>query len=336
MTKSSIAVVVLNWNDADLLPHSVGSLFEQTMACDIIVVDNGSSDNSRSVIEAFGSKVTPLFNKKNLGFAGGVNTGIRYALEAGYAYIALLNNDAVAEPEWVAALQARLKQNPQTGGVTSRMLHQGDNTYDSTGEIYTRWGLPYPRGREEVAASQYDDKPLVSAVSGGGSMFRAQLFREAGLFDEDFFAYYEDVDLGLRGQLGGWQFEFVPNAVLHHATGSTSGRIKGFTTYQAFKNMPWVVVKNVPFLLLFTVLPRFILIYIAFFITALQRRHLKFAFKGALVSFIFLPKKLWQRFKIQRHKVITTSQFANNLQPDLPPKVATEFQKLKSKIWKKG
>jgi GT2 family glycosyltransferase len=333
MSKSSIAVVVLNWNDAELLPHSVGSLFNQTQACDIIVVDNGSSDNSKSVIESFGSKVIPLWNKDNLGFAGGINTGIRYAIEASYEYIALLNNDAAADKDWVKYLRKSFDKSTKLGGVTSAMLHKGDDTYDSTGDFYTHWGLPFPRGRGELVKGQYDDVPQVTAISGGASMFRAEFFKDVGLFDEDFFAYYEDVDLGLRGKLRGWEFMFVPKAEVLHATGSTSGRVKGFTTYQTFKNLPWIILKNVPGKVFFTVYSRFTLAHFGFFVSAVRRGHTLHALKGLFAAVWLTPKKLVQRSRIQRNKAISSSQFAELLIYDLPPN-AEKLRKLRGKYWK--
>ncbi len=331
--KASVAIIVLNWNDADLLPKSVGSLLKQSNDCDIIVVDNGSVDNSRAVIESFGEQVTALWNKKNRGFTGGINTGIRYALEKEYKYIGMLNNDAVADKNWVKHLVAALEVNKKLGGVTCSLLHATDDTYDSTGDFYTRWGLAYPRGRGEPVKGQYDDTPLVPAISGGASIFRASFFKDVGMFDEDFFAYYEDVDLGLRGQLKGWNFQFVPAAKVLHATGSTSSRVKGFTTYQAFKNLPWIIWKDVPLSLLPSVFVRFTLAYIGFLVSAAQRRQLRFALKGFGVSLLLLPKKLAQRHAIQRTRTVSLNYMAKLMVRDLPPN-ATKLRRLRGIYWR--
>ena len=174
MKKSSVAVIVLNWNDAKLIPKSVGSLFNQSEKCDVVVVDNGSIDNSREVIESYGEKVVSLYNKDNKGFAGGVNTGIRYAIHQDYEFIALMNNDAVADKDWVKNLKAAFR-NKDVGGTTCSMLHADGKTYDSTGDIYTTCGLPFPRGRKEKANGQYDERREIFGVSGGGSMYRSQM-----------------------------------------------------------------------------------------------------------------------------------------------------------------
>lgn len=319
MPKSSIAAVVLNWNDADLLTHSVGSLIKQTIDCDIIVVDNGSVDNSRSVIDSFKESVIPLFNTTNKGFAGGVNTGIRYAIEHNYDYVALLNNDAQADKNWLRELLEPMKTDKTIGATTSAMIHSKDGTYDSTGEMFSIWGLAFPRGRGEKVANQYDELPEVMGASGGASLFRISMLEDIGLFDEDFFAYYEDIDLGLRAHTRGWRFVFAPKSTVLHATGSTSSRVKNFLTYQGLKNQPLVLLKNLPLLLYIRILPRFTLAHTLFTLRALSRKQVGTVLKVWLVLLWLVPKKTVERIAIQRNRTKTaTEDIKNLLVHDLP------------------
>lgn len=332
MSKSSIAVVVLNWNDADLLPHSVGSLQKQSLPCDIIVVDNGSTDNSSRVINDFGDKISTVWNDKNLGFAGGVNAGIRFALEEGYEFIGLLNNDATADKDWVKHLSKALQSNTKLGGVTCSLIHRSGDHYDSTGDFYSLWGLPFPRGRGQPVTGQFDKSLKIMAPSGGASLFRAKFFNEVGLFDEDFFAYYEDVDLGLRGLACGWQFNFVPNAKVLHATGSTSSRVKDFTTYQTLKNLPMLFWKNVPLGLLWRMWPRFTVAYCLFSLRALSRLQFLPIVKSALVLCWLLPKKFfWRTFSKPGSN---TKLFKSLLVMDLPENASAlkKFRKIVRKV----
>lgn len=308
MQKSSVAAIVLNWNDADLLPHSVGSLLQQSERCDIIVVDNGSEDSSREVIESFGDSITPLWNTENLGFAGGVNTGIRHAMAQGYEYIALLNNDAVADKHWVEYLLNSCSKNKKVGAVTSAILHEKDDTYDSTGDFYSIWGLAFPRGRDEKVEGQYDAQTDIMAASGGASMFRASMFNDVGLFDEDFFAYYEDVELGIRAHTRGWKFKFAPKAKVIHATGTTSGRVKNFGTFQGLKNQPLILVKTVPSPLFWRILPRFILAHGLFTLRALSRGQVATVLKAWIMLLWLIPKKWFERISIQRRRTNTAVQ----------------------------
>ena len=164
-------------------------------------------------------------------------------------------------------------------------------------------------------------------------MFKASFFKDVGLYDEDFFAYYEDVDLGLRGQLRGWKSRFVPEAVVYHATGSTSSRVKGFTTYQTLKNYPWIIIKNVPARLLPMMYHRFILAHFGFFVSAVKRGQIIPSTRVLLVSLVLTPKKVWQRYKIQSIRKITTKQFLDALVKDLPPN-AEKLRRLRAKYWK--
>lgn len=334
MKKSLVAAIVLNWNDAEFLPYSVGSLLKQSESADIIIVDNGSTDGSKKVIEAFGAKVTPLWNTDNLGFAGGVNTGIRYAIEQGYKYVALLNNDAVADKDWVKELISSIEKNDRTGAATSTMLHKRDNTYDSTGDFYTIWGLPYPRGRDEEVLGQYNKHLDIMSASGGASMFRTSMLKQIGLFDEDFFAYYEDSDLGLRANLSGWKFVFAPKASVLHATGSTSGRVKNFATYQTLKNLPLVLIKNVPLSLMHRILPRFVLAHSLFTLRAISRGQVTTVLKSWFILLWLIPKKLAERVSIQRGATEAgKSQLKKVLVYDLPGN-ATALRKFRSLVRK--
>ncbi len=153
------------------------------------------------------------------------------------------------------------------------------------------------------------------------------------MYDEDFFAYYEDVDLGLRGQLRGWSSKFVPKAKVFHATGSTSSRVPGFTTYQTLKNLPWIIIKNVPLRHIFSISIRFKLAYFGFVLSAIRRGQIGVTLKGVLVSAVYVPKKLWQRYTIQRSKKISSNQFFGLLVHDLPPN-ATKLRALRLKYWK--
>jgi len=334
MSKSLVAVVVLNWNDASLLPRSVGSLLKQTMESDIIIVDNDSKDNSREVIESFGPKVTPLYNSTNTGFAGGVNTGIRYAINQGYEYIALLNNDATADKDWVKHLYKAVSKSDRNGAATCSLIHSSEDTYDSTGEQYSVWGLPHARGRAEVVKGQYDKQTDIMGASGGGSVFRASMFKDIGLFDEDFFAYYEDIDLGLRAHTRGWKFTFVPEAKSLHATGTTSGRVKNFGTYQGLKNQPLVLIKNIPLRLLWRIMPRFILAHSLFTVRALSRGQITTVLKVCLVLTWLIPKKFIERIGIQHRRVDSaTKDIAELLVYDLPHN-ATALRKFRSTVRK--
>src|SRR3989344_21695 len=151
-----ISVVIPNWNGVRTISDCLNSLSKQTLPAQVIVVDNGSTDKSVEVIKKKFQKVELITLPKNRGFAGGVNYGIRQAIESGSKYVALLNNDAVADRSWLKTLVNFMESNPKAGIVTAKMLDKNGKRLDSTGEAYTVWGLPYPRGLGEPDLKKYD------------------------------------------------------------------------------------------------------------------------------------------------------------------------------------
>lgn len=336
MTRTStprVAVVIPSWNSKDDLPTCLDSLLQQTLPCEIIVVENGSTDGSLEFLQTHYSKITILPQKKNLGFDGGVNVGIRYALERGFSYIALLNNDAAAHKDWLKYLAEALDKNQEVGIVTCKLMGIDTKYLDSTGDIYTTWGLAYPRGRDEPVSNTYDKDVNIFGASGGASLYRATLFKEIGLFDEKFFAYYEDVDISFRAQLAGWKVKFEPKSIAYHQIGATSTRIKGFTTYQTMKNLPMLFWKNVPRKHIPHMLPRFSVAYCSLLASALTSGRGIPAIKGILVSWKNIPYTVTQRKRTQGMQKVSDEYIWRILVHDLPPN-AHKLRKMRS-AWRR-
>jgi GT2 family glycosyltransferase len=298
----------------------------------IVVVDNGSSDRSLEIVSKYPDiEVLPL--DKNYGFAGGVNAGVKKALESGAEYIALLNNDAIADKNWLKSLVDVAKSNLKLGIVTSKILNSTGEYIDSTGDFYTIWGLPYPRGRREAATNKYDEQTNIFGASGGASLYKAKMLEEIGLFDATFFAYYEDLDISFRAQLAGWKISYAPKAVVYHQIGATSSKIGGFAAYHTMKNLPWLIWKNVPAKLLLKMWPRFTFAYLSFYVSAIARGQGWPATKGLGKMLLFLPYKLIQRHKIQSHRKVSISYINSILTHDLPPN-ARKLYALRNAWWK--
>lgn len=327
------AVVIPNWNGIEDIATCLDSLLTQTLVTEIIVVENGSTDGSVEFIQKNYPQVTLLVEPINLGFAGGVNVGIRYALGKGYEFIALFNNDAVADKNWLKNLVSNLKNNKNYGIATCKLMTIDKSHLDSTGDQYTNWGLPYPRGRGETNLDAYDTQTDIFAGSGGASLYRVSMLQEIGLFDEDFFAYYEDVDVSFRAQLAGWKVVFEPTAVAYHKIGASSGKIKGFTTYQTMKNHPLVLWKNVPRKYLFTIGWRFFTARMFFFAKAIVHGHGWYAIKGDAKGTMLLFKKTKDRKHIQKNKKVSDEYIWSIITHDLPANAAN-LRNLRSKWWK--
>ena len=315
-------MVIPNWNGADDIRQCLDSLHAQSLKPHIIMVDNGSVDDSVSLVEKHYPEVEIIRHDYNKGYAGGVNPGLQLALDRNQDYVAPFNNDAVADKHWLQKLVEYLDEHPKCAVAACKLVSADGSHMDSTGDYYTTWGLPYPRGRGEANSTIYDNLTDIFAASGGASLYRISALREVGLLDEDFFAYYEDVDLSFRLQLADWKVAYVPASIVYHATSTTGSRVKGFFTEQTMKNLPWLLWKNVPAGLLPTILPRFTLVYLFFFGSAIQRGQLWYALKGCGRSLVLLPKKLGQRRHIQKNAKVSTRYIASMLEWDLPPNAA--------------
>jgi GT2 family glycosyltransferase len=328
---SKLAIVIPNWNGADSLAKCLDSLMAQSNQATIIVVDNGSTDSSLNILKKY-KNIELIKHSVNKGYAGGVNPGLRFAIENKYSYVAAFNNDAVADKNWLSELKDLLDKNESAGIATSKILDENGERLDSTGDYYTNWGLPYPRGRGEDNLAKYDHKTNVFAASGGASLYRVTMLMQIGLFDEDFFAYYEDVDLSFRAQLAGWKVKYVPSAVAYHQIGATSSKMKGFTTYQTLKNLPMLLVKNVPSKYFFKVSLRFSLAYLLFTLRAISRLQFVSIIKGVFMSVVLMPNNFFKRKDIQRTRVIPDEYIWSMMVHDLPPN-ANALRKLRSCWW---
>lgn len=328
---SRVAVVVPNWNGADSLGDCLDSLLAQSLKARVIVVDNGSVDGSLKLLERY-SDIEVILHDRNLGFAGGVNAGFRRAIEDGVKYAATLNNDAVADKDWLRQLVAALDKNPKAGIATAKILTADGKKIDSTGDYLTVWGLPYPRGRGESGLDKYDSEVDVFGASGGASLYRVKMLEEIGLFDEAFFAYYEDVDLSFRAQLAGWKVRYVPSAVVYHQIGATSGKLKGFTAYQTMKNQPLVLYKNLPGRYWRTVGWRFTVAHTLFFLRAIARGQGWPALKGDMKGTYFLFAKHFERRRIQKSRKVPDEYIWGLLVADLPPN-ARALRRWRARWW---
>lgn len=318
-----VAVTVLNWNDIAETRDCLTYLKKQTYEnFDIILVDNGSIETGTDKFLASLSKKNPgitiLRNSVNKGFAGGVNTGIRYALKNKYDYVALLNNDAIADKNWLKELvTAATKQ--KSGITTGLLLHRDGKTIDSTGDYCSDWGLPFPRDRKQAASSAPESGEVFSG-SGGASLYSVAMIKKIGLFDETFFAYYEDTDVSFRAQLYGYKVYYTNKAIAYHKQGATSSKIPGFTTQQTFKNLPLFFTKNMPGSLFWTIGFKFWLAYFLMLGNAVKKGSGGSAIKGWMQSiYLFWTSALPARLHIQHERKASVADIRNMLWPDLPP-----------------
>ena len=294
MSAPVASVIIPNWNGRRFLETCLASLGRQTCRdFEIIVVDNGSTDGSVQMVRTYYPDVKLIRLSQNEGFSRAVNRGIRSA--AG-KYIALLNNDTEADPEWLGELVKALDQNPDVGFCASKMLNFFQrNLIDNAGDRLAFYGNI--TGKGEIDAGQYDRPRLLFSACAGAAIYRREMLRDTGLFDEDFFAYYEDVDLGMRAQLMGYRCLFVPTAIVYHIHQATSDRMPAKRFLFLQRNIVFVHLKNMPLRLLLKMLPAFLTVHLLVSVTYLVKNKDP---KTVLTIYLHLLKKLPSTLKKRR------------------------------------
>lgn len=243
-TQCKVTVVIPNWNTACWLPGCLEGLRAQTFQdFQIVLVDNGSRDESIELVSRRYPEVKIIRFPTNLGFAKAANAGLDWARTD---YIALLNVDTVPQPGWLAALvEVMDRSSAEVGSVTSKMLALANPALiDDAGNLFSWYGSAQKRGQGQPATAFKQLEEVLSG-SGGATLYRRSFFEAVGKFDEDFVSYLEDVDLGIRGQLLGYRCLFVPEAeVWHHWSGAAIPR-PTYVTYST-RNRAALLLKNLP------------------------------------------------------------------------------------------
>lgn len=246
MNSDLVSTIVLNWNNRQTIAHCLDSLLKQTYpAQEIILVDNGSTDGSLEEIrKQYEGKIRIITHPVNLGFAAGVNSGIDAAKGR---YIALLNSDAYVEEAWLERMVSKMALSDETGMCACKIyLTDRDHILDNTGEVIYRDGLNRPRGRLQKDTGQYDASEDVLCPSGCAALYRRRMLERIGSFDSRYFAYGEDLDVGLRGRLAGYRAVYAPEAIAHHALSGSTGDVSPLKAYYVERNRLWTGIKCFP------------------------------------------------------------------------------------------
>jgi GT2 family glycosyltransferase len=254
---SKVGVIIVNWNSGDLLRRCVAAIAAQTRAPDrVIVVDNASGDGSLETAQQAYPDYEYIRNTDNTGFARANNQAVERCGDCDW--ICLLNPDAFAEPDWLANLLQAAAEHPDLSVFASLVLKSGGDTVDSAGDSFLASGIAVHRLAGHDAKDPVVTRACeVFAPCAAAAMYRREAFLRVGGFDESFFAYYEDVDLGFRLRLQGYRCGYVPGAVVRHVgAGTTGGEGNPLSNYYGQRNLILTYVKNMPGALFWRFLPR--------------------------------------------------------------------------------
>jgi GT2 family glycosyltransferase len=251
----TVAIVIVSYNSGELLDRCLAALSEQTCKPDrILVVDNASSDPATLSLLATLDNAEVIYSDVNLGYGAAINSAAENLTDIDY--LCSLNPDAFPEPRWLENLMIAALRNPEYGSFAPLMLKANlPHIIDGAGDLLHISGIPWRRYHGvQLGSVDLVEEPVFSPCA-GAALYNLQTFRQVGGFDESFFMYVEDIDIGFRLQLAGHPCLFVPNAVVHHIGSATTGRTSDFTVYHGHRNVEHNYFKNVPSLLLLLTLP---------------------------------------------------------------------------------
>ena len=237
-------IVIPNYNGIQYLEACLDSLLADDYQGQLLVVDNASTDGSYELLEKYPT-VNVIRLDYNTGFCGAVNAGIRAAETE---YVILLNNDVEVEKGFVLELEKAMDDNPKafSGNAQMRML-KNPEYMDNAGDYYCALGWAYDYGKGKKVAAKYQKPRRIFAACGGAAIYRKEIFDQIGLFDEKHFAYLEDIDIGYRARIYGYENIYVPNAIVYHAgSGASGSKYNEFKTNLSSRNSIYLIVKNMP------------------------------------------------------------------------------------------
>lgn len=294
-----ISIVIPNWNGAAYLERCLQSLERQEYAFrEILVVDNGSTDASIEMIERFAPNAIVIQRERNDGFAIAVNAGIR---AGGGEWIAVLNNDTEAAPSWLAECACGIKRHPEAAFFACRILDmkEGSRIY-SAGDCFLRTGIGYRRGQDQPDSAEYQSECEMFSACACAALYRKSVLQELQGFDDRFFAYLEDVDLGLRLRAAGYTGFYLPSAVIYHHGGATAGgEFSALSVRLRTRNALLLLLKSVPASILWRCAPMIAAAQLSWMARSLAHARLLSYFRGLAGVFPLVPHASAER---RRHR----------------------------------
>lgn len=316
-----VSIVIPNYNGKNFMEPCMKALERQTMQdFEVIVVDNASTDGSIEFIEKKYPNIRLLKMEENLGFAGGVNVGIRAARAP---YVLLLNNDTECFPDFVKRLYYAIKRDKKIFSVSSKMICLHDpSKVDSAGDLYSILGWAFNRGSGKPVENYEASAPIFTACA-GAAIYRKSIFEKIGYFDEQFFAYREDIDIGYRARIYGYRNIYCPKAQVYHVGSGTSGSThNSFKVKLGVRNNIYVNYKNMPLFFLTINLPFLLAGYLIKWIYFVKKGFGKEYAAGFIEGFRticklkkvpFHQKNLWNYVKIQGQLYVDTIRILSEM-----------------------
>lgn len=291
-------MIILNYNGRDLTADCLACFSGIPQGYSLIVVDNGSRNGDGQFLKRMFPHIHLIESKENLGFAGGNNLGIEYALDQGVEFVLLLNNDTLFEEDFIAPLISELERDDTLGAVQPKIFFNHDrNLIWNAGGVFNPWlGFSYTLGEGALDHWKFQKDKKVDWITGCCILVRANVIREVGLLDHRFFMYQEDVDWSLRMRSQGYGLGYVPKAKIYHIAGASSKSTKKgkegfhspFVHFVNQRNRYWVIRKNLSWVYVPTATLYHLMravIFFGYFILRGRRTKFRAALMGFLAGF---------------------------------------------------
>jgi GT2 family glycosyltransferase len=296
-----IDIIIPNWNGAPMLMDCLHSLANQTFSdFRVTVIDNGSEDDSVSLVEVGFPQARTIQYDKNRGFSVAVNSGIRSATAP---WLLLLNNDMEVAPDCMENLRSATQKYPDYQFFALKMLsfHQRD-FLDGAGDAVLKGGVGYKLGTMERDSEFYSADRDTFGASAGAGLYKSELFEKVGFFDPDFFAYLEDVDFNMRARRNGFQCRYIGAAKVYHIGSATSGsKINDLTVRLSTRNNFRVLVKNYSFFMFIKFLPSILVYQLMWAIFSCKKKMIVPYCKGILEALRTMPQFMKKRSAILKN-----------------------------------
>jgi GT2 family glycosyltransferase len=313
-----LTVAVLSYDGRHLLEVILPSLARQRFRdFEVVVVDNGSRDDTSGWLGEHWPQVEIVSLPENVGVSAALNVCAR----AGRGeLVALFNNDLELDPDCLGELVAALGEHPQAGWVAAKLRDfQRRELLDGAGDVFTWAATGGRRGHGERDEGQYDTPQPIFGACGGAAVYRRSVLEEVGGFDEDFFAFYEDVDWNLRAQLAGFSCRYVPTALVYHMGSATIGRgLTDFTRYHLWRNTLWIIAKDLPAGALLRHAPQLLLGQLVNLAVAVRDRKLGIWLRVWRDALRGLPRVVRKRAEVQARRRIGLPELDAVVGPTAP------------------
>lgn len=286
--------IIVNWNGLAYVERCLTAIRQQTFTdYEVIVIDNGSTDDSPRLIADKFPTLQLLKQQSNLGFAAANNIGAQHAQGT---WLALVNNDVFLAPDWLQSMHDATQAHVGCAAFGSCQLQDNNPEYlDGAGDVYHCSGIAWRAGYGQRLGPPWDQEREIFAPCAAAALYKKEAFLACGGFDESYFCYFEDVDLGFRLRLSGYQAYYIPTAKARHLGSASQGKTSDFARYHGHRNMVWTYFKNMPAPLLIAYLPLHLALNLASLLYFIMQGQGKVVWRAKTDALRFLPEILKKR-----------------------------------------